>query len=107
MEKITGNIIDNNLIEYNGIILTSQDLERHIEEYINTLHDRDDIYNKSTKAFNGLLLYLYRNVLRYIIPDTYKNDYDLYNIIFYELYVPLSYRFGRTCSINLFCILVN
>lgn len=107
IERYRDNVIDNVILEYNDIVITEYELEKHINNYIDTLNNPDDIYNKSTKAFNGLLLYLYRNLIRYIIPDTYNNDYELYNIIFYEIYVKLSYRFNRTCSVNLFCILVN
>lgn len=107
VERYKDNIIDNVILEYNDIVITEYELEKHINNYIDTLNNPDDIYNKSTKAFNGLLLYLYRNLIRYIIPDTWNNDYNLYNDIFYKLYIPLSYRYNRVCSINLFCILIG
>lgn len=107
MEKITNNIVEDKLIEYNGLIITNYDLELCMDNYIATLYNPDDIYNKTTKAFNGLLLYIYNHLIKYIIPDTWNNDYNLYNDIFYKLYIPLSYRYNRVCSINLFCILIG
>lgn len=107
MEKITGNIVDDKLIEYNGLIITNYDLELCIDNYIATLYKPDDIYNKSTKAFNGLLLYLYNHLIKYILPGTYNNDYELLDDIFRNIYINISYRFNRTCSVNLFCILVG
>ena len=107
IERYKDNVIDNVILEYNDIVITEYELEKHINQYIQTLNNPDDIYNKSTKAFNGLLLYLYNHLIKYIIPDTWNNDYNLYNDIFYKLYIPLSYRYNRVCSINLFCILIG
>lgn len=107
IERYRDNVIDNVILEYNDIVITEYELEKHINQYIQTLNNPDDIYNKSTKAFNGLLLYLYNHLIKYIIPDTWSNDYNLYNDIFYKLYIPLSYRYNRVCSINLFCILIG
>ena len=107
IEHYKDNVIDNVILEYDNIVITEYELEKHINNYIDTLNNPDDIYNKSTKAFNGLLLYLYKHLIKYILPNTYNYNYELLDIIFREIYVNLSYRYNRTCSINLFCILVG
>ena len=97
--------MDNTVLTYNGIELYQSEIDILCDEYINTLSDPDTI-NKSM-VFNGLLLYIYTNKLRYIIPDNSNNDYELFNNIFYSLYLPLCYKYDKTPTIIQFACLVN
>ena len=99
--------IDNILIDCNQGIITQGDIDRCIEEYLNTLPDPDVIYINGHKSFNNLLLYLYKHCIKSILPKTYKHDYKLLDDIFINIYMPLTYRFNRIASVNNFCILIN
>ena len=107
MEKYKDMEIDNILIDCNQGIITQRDIDRSIEEYINTLPNPDVIYINGHKSFNNLLLYLYKHCIKSILPKTYKHDYKLLDDIFINIYMPLTYRFNRIASINNFCILIN
>ena len=107
MEKYKDMEIDNVLIDCNQGIITQRDIDRSIEEYLNTLQNPDVIYINGHKSFNNLLLYLYKHCIKHILPKTYKHDYKLLDDIFINIYMPLTYRFNRIASINNFCILIN
>ena len=95
--------MDNTVLTYNGIELYQSEIDILCDEYINTLHDESMIY-KST-VFSGLLNYIYKNKLRYIIPNTYNNDYNLLNDIFYNVYIDLCTKYNIVPSIIQFCVL--
>lgn len=99
--------LDEILIDCKRGIITQNDIERSIEEYINTLPDPDVLYINGHKSFNNLLLYIYRHNIKSILPDTYRHDYSLLDDIFSNIYIPLTYRYNRISSINNFCLLVN
>ena len=107
MERVEAQTVDQNLIEHNGVVISSYDLDRCIDNYVSTLKNPDDINNKNTKAFNGLLLYIYRNLIRYILPNSYNNDYELLDIIFHDIYINLCYMYNHTPTISNFCILTG
>jgi hypothetical protein len=107
MEKYKDMEIDNVLIDCNQGIITQGDIDRSIEEYLNTLPNPDVIYINGHKSFNNLLLYLYKHCIKSILPKTYKHDYKLLDDIFINIYMPLTYRFNRIASVNNFCILIN
>ena len=106
MEKITDNLVEDKLIEYNGLIITNYDLELCINNYISTLPIPEDIY-KNHKLFNGMLLFIYNHLIKYILPETYNNDYELFDNIFNNIYIPLCYRYNHIASVNNFCILIH
>ena len=107
MEKITDNLVEDKLIEYNGLVVTTSDIETCIDNYTMTLYDSNDLYVKGHKSFNGLLLYIYNHCLKYIIPNTWNNDYMLLDDIFNYIFIPLCYRYNRIPCIQLFTILCH
>ena len=50
-------------------------------------------------CFSGLLLYIYQHLIKYIIPDSFYNDYPLLDRIFNEIYLPLCYKFNKNPTI--------
>jgi hypothetical protein len=98
--------VDNILVRYNDMVITEYDLENCINRYLSTLINPDDIY-KNHRLFNGMLLYLYKHLIVYILPDTYNNDYDLLDGIFMNIYIPLCYIYNHIPSISNFSILTR
>lgn len=98
-------MIDNVILTYNDIELYQSEIDILCNEYISTLHDENMIY-KST-VFSGMLNYIYLNKLKYIIPDTYKNDYSLLDSIFDNVYINLCTRFNICPSIIQFSVLCH
>ena len=95
--------IENVLINNDQGIITEKDIEKSIENYSLSLKDPNDLYNPKNMLFNGLLRYIYNHNIKYIIPDTKENDYELLDKIFRIIYLPLCYRYSRVPSINNFC----
>ena len=106
IERYKDNVIDNVILEYNDIVITEYELEKHINQYIQTLNNPDDIY-KLHRTFNGLLLYLYKHLIRYVLPNNYNNDYELLDNIFNNIYIPLCYLYNHIPNIANYCILVH
>ena len=106
IERFKDNVIDNVILEYNDIVITEYELEKHINNYIDTLNNPDDIY-KLHRTFNGLLLYLYKHLIRYVLPNNYNNDYELLDTIFTDIYIPLCYLYNHIPNIANYCILVH
>lgn len=94
--------IENVLINNQCGIITEKDIEKSIEQYSLSLQDPSELYNSKNMLFNGLLRYIYKHNIQYIIPNTYENDYVLYDNIFYSIYLPLCYKYNRVPSINNF-----
>lgn len=97
--------MDNVILTYNNIELYQSEIDILCDEYIKTLHDESMIY-KST-VFSGMLNYIYLHKLKYIIPDTYNNDYKLLDLIFDQVYINLCTRFNICPSIIQFATLCH
>lgn len=97
--------MDNVILTYNNIELYQSEIDVLCDEYISTLHDENMIY-KST-VFSGMLNYIYLHKLKYIIPDTYNNDYVLLDSIFDNIYINLCTRFNICPSIIQFTVLCH
>lgn len=93
------------VLSYGEIDVYKSEIDMLCKEYISSLPDENNIYK--AMVFNGLLLYIYNNKLKYIIPNTYNNDYKLYNDIFYKIYLPLCYSYDKTPTILQFACFVN
>lgn len=106
LEKYRNMEVDNILVRYNDMVITENDLENCINRYLSTLINPDDIY-KNHRLFNGMLLYLYKHLIVYILPDSYNNDYDLLDNIFMNIYIPLCYIYNHIPSISNFSILTR
>ena len=97
--------MDNTVLTYNGMEVYQSEIDILCSEYISSLHDESMIY-KST-VFSGMLNYIYRNKLKYIIPNTYNNDYALLDDIFNNIYIELCTRYNICPSIIQFSVLCN
>jgi len=106
LEKYKDMEINNILVRYNDIVITEDELGNCINRYISTLHEPDDIY-KNHRSFNGMLLYLYKHLIVYILPSDYFNNYELLNDIFMNIYIPLCYMYNHIPQLSNYCILVN
>lgn len=98
-------IMNSAILTYNGIELYQSDIDVLCDEYISTLHDESMIY-KST-VFSGMLNYIYNNKLRFIIPNTYNNNYSLLDDIFNNVYIALCSKYNIVPSIIQFCVLCH
>lgn len=71
------------------------------DEYINSLDNPDMIYKSS--IFRGMLDYIYRHGLKDIsLYNPKKNsslDYELLDKIFFEIYLPIVYKYNAIPSI--------
>lgn len=92
----------------NDIVLSSErgivtwlDIENAIEDYKAKLPIPEYLYTK-VQTFNGLMQYLYKQILQKVLPDTYTLDYKLLNDIFYNIYIPLCTIYGFIPNIILF-----
>lgn len=97
--------MDSVILTYNNIELYQSEIDILCDEYINTLHDESMIY-KST-VFSGMLNYIYLNKLKFIIPNTYNNDYKLLDCIFDNVYINLCTRFNICPNILQFTVLCH
>lgn len=99
------------LIDYNGIQIFNSDIDILCDEYINSLSNPDMIYKPM--CYTGMLEYIYKRLLKNILDKSKtgnNNDYDLLNNVFYEIYLPLCYKYLITPSVlgfTVFCHLSN
>lgn len=75
-------------------ILTRKELQSCVNMFLSTLKNPDDIYNNKPMLFNGLLEFIYRHKIKYIIPDTIEYDWKLLDELFDNVYIYLCYIFG-------------
>lgn len=104
--------IEKALISYGDYNIYQSDIKQLCDEYINSLDFPEMVYK--TPGFSGLLDYIYKNALSDIIEysrgkenNSFKHgiDFELLDNIFYNLYLPLCYRYGLTPTILQFCVL--
>ena len=93
------------LVEYNGITVYANDIDLLCDEYISTLPDAS-VINKSA-GFMGLLNYIYKRSIKNILPDNYNNDYNLLDVIFNNIYIPMCYRYNKVPTVAQFSVLVG
>jgi hypothetical protein len=102
------NLVDDILVESDIGFITSQDIEKSINDFENSLSDPGILYINGHKSFNLLLRYLYKhNIVNVIDTSKYNYDYDVLNQIFINIYIPLTYKYNRIASVNNFSVLVN
>jgi len=94
------------LVQSQTGIVTDRDLKRVCEEYMDQLPNPELIYSK-VQCFDGLLNYIYRVLLSYVLGDSYYNDYDILDRIFYDIYVPLCNSYGYIPNVLQFCIVTK
>lgn len=98
-------IKDNIMLTYNGMEIYKTDIDILCDEYINSLSNPDMIYKSA--VFNGLLDYIYKHSLKDILGNKVKNDYQLLNNIFYNIYLPICYKYNKTPTILQFSVLCD
>ena len=99
--------MDMTVLSYDGIEIYQNEIDILCNDYMNSI-GLNNASELKAMQFNGMLLYIYNNKLKYIFPKSYKNDYDLLNDIFFNIYIPLCYRYGYCPTILQFCtMLVN
>lgn len=82
--------------------ITQEMLDRCINDYIDLLPVPDYLYSK-VQTFNGLIRYIYNNLISGILPNTIRHDYKLLDTIFHNIYLPLCSIYSFTPNILLFC----
>lgn len=94
------------LAQYNDIQIYQSDIDLYCQEYIDNLPDEQLIYK--TPTFTGLLEYLYRKVIKNIVVKSYSGyDFKVLDNIFYNIYIPLTGKYGFTPTVIQFCTLVK
>lgn len=100
------NTAEGTLITVNGIELYQSDIDVLCDEYIKSLPDQSMIYKSA--VFAGMLDYIYKHVLKDITrSDNNYIDFPVINEIFYNIYIPLCYRFDKVPTMLQFSVLVN
>ena len=78
--------------------ITQEMLDKCINDYIDLLPVPDYLYSK-VQTFNGLIRYIYNNLISRILPNSYRHDYKLLDDIFRNIYLPLCNAYSFTPNI--------
>lgn len=101
--------MDGIVTQYGDITIYSDDIAVLCEQYINSLPNPDNIYKSNT--FKGLLDYIYRHYLKDIdITSKDKanaHNYQLLDKLFFDLYLPLVYKYNNSPSVLGFCTMCH
>lgn len=79
------------------------DMLIYADEYINTLHDPESIYNTAGNTFTGMIKYINRHMG--FTKDIYADINILNNI--WDIYVELVYRYNQKPVIEEFALLIG
>ena len=103
IDRVENNIeMDEILVSTNNGLVTTNDIQRSIDEYLSKLPDPESIYKNKPMLFNGLLEYIYTKNLQKLFSDNRYNDYELIDVIFYRVYINLCYMFSYVPMITTF-----
>lgn len=104
--------IENALVSFGDISIYADDIEQLCEEYINSLPVPEMVFKSA--GFSGMLDYIYKNALKPVIDNSMQKgvtsstyNYKLLDDIFFNLYIPLCYKYGLCPTVIQFCVLVN
>ena len=104
--------IDNVVLSTGNIEVYQSEIDVLCDEYISTLPD--DISITKPSVFSGMLKYIYKYKVKYIIDtdkqqrdNYYNNNYNLLNDIFDNVYSVLCSRYSITPTIQQFCVFVD
>lgn len=86
-----------------GIEVYIDDMYMYADQYINTLHDPESIYNSIGNTFTGMIKYINRNMN--FTKDIYADINILNNI--WEIYTDLVYKYNQKPTIEEYCLLVG
>lgn len=95
------------LVSYNGIEVYPDDIAILCDEYINNLPNPEIIYKSA--GFCGLLEYIYSRKLKHVVINKPGKGYDftVLDNIFYNIYLPLCYRYNITPTVIQFTALAR
>lgn len=101
--------MDGIVTQYGDMTIYSDDIAVLCEQYINSLPNPDNIYKSNT--FKGLLDYIYRHYLKDIDlrckDKSNTNNYELLDKLFFDLYLPLVYKYNNSPSVLGFCTMCH
>lgn len=94
---------DNTVTASNGSEVYEDSIYYYADEYISTLHDREEIYKANSNQFTGLIKYINRkvNFNRRILADI-----NILNNI-WELYTDLVYKYNQKPTIEEYSVLIG
>ena len=95
--------MDEILVSTNNGLVTTNDIQRSIDEFLSKLPDPESIYKNKPMLFNGLLEYIYIKNLQKLFSDNRYNDYELIDTIFDRIYINLCYMFSYVPMVTMFC----
>jgi len=87
----------------NSIDVYDNDVYALADSYIDTLRDKDIIYNNTGYCFTGLIKYINRNIK---FPRSILEDINILNNI-WEIYVELVYKYNQKPIIEEYCLLIG
>lgn len=92
------------LVSKDSVYIYQLDIDNAVNEYISLLDNSELIYKPS--CFHGLLEHIYKKYLKDIIKldNGLYNDYRVLNDIFYNIYVPLCYKYNMSPTLISFCV---
>lgn len=86
-----------------GTEIYTDDMYIYADEYINTLHDPDSIYNAVGNTFTGMIKYINRHMG--FTKEIYADINILNNI--WEIYSDLVYRYNQKPTIEEYALLIG
>lgn len=103
IDRIENDIeMDEILVSTNTGLVTANDIQRSIDEYLSKLPDPEGIYKNKPMLFNGLLEYIYIKNLQKLFSNDKYNDYELIDNIFCRIYINLCYMFSYVPMLTVF-----
>ena len=94
---------DNTVTSNNGSEVYENSINYYADEYIDSLHDCEEIYKPNSNQFTGLIKYINRKVN---FDRSILADINILNTI-WELYTDLVYKYNQKPTIEEYSILVG
>ena len=98
---------DNLLTTYNGIEIYKSDIDILVDEYEKLSNIDLEERLKKNSFFTGLMVYINRHLFKNIHDMKYNNDYKALDDIFFDCYVPLCERYGKTITLLSFSVMTG
>lgn len=95
---------DNTVISGDGIEVYTDRMFIYADEYIDTLRDKDSIYNTVGNTFTGMIKYINRHMR--FNKDVICADIDILNDI-WEIYTELVYKYNQKPTIEEYALLIG
>lgn len=95
--------MSNAVIADNGLEVYTDDMYQYADQYIDTLRDKDAIYNTSGNVFTGMIKYINRHMG---FNKSIYADINLLNNI-WEIYTELVYKYNQKPTIEEYALLIG